>query len=245
MIRRQMPIVLPPFEDRLRKAVAHYWRTLEAQAHKQKAGMDHGRRSAVTGGRQMDGFCDLVDWLLRENGLAEASIYVRSDREIPGFFRPTKEWDMLVVHEGHLVAGLEVTSQRLPPGGSDANTRIEDTIGMASDMWTGFREGSFGGARPRPWLGWVMLLEDRTDSALSNGRRYEQILHKFAHERLFDSAAFLASTGKGGVRGACSEPAADLTMRRLMASLVGQVAGYLAFAKARPSGSGEISPTVS
>jgi hypothetical protein len=73
MIRRRMPIVLPPFQDRLSKAVAHYWRTLAAQTHKQKAGLDRGRRSAVTGGKQMDGFCELVDWVLRENGLGEAS----------------------------------------------------------------------------------------------------------------------------------------------------------------------------
>jgi len=61
MIRRRMPIVLPPFQDHLSKAAAHYWRTLEVQHQKQMAGMDHGRRSAVTGGKQMDGFCKLVD----------------------------------------------------------------------------------------------------------------------------------------------------------------------------------------
>ena len=44
MIRRRMPIVLPPFQDRLSKAVAHYWRALEDQTRKQKVGMDHGRR---------------------------------------------------------------------------------------------------------------------------------------------------------------------------------------------------------
>jgi hypothetical protein len=88
MIRRQMPIVLPPFEDRLRKAVAQYWGTLETQAQKQRQGVDHGRRGAVTGGKQMNGFAELVDWLLRQNGLGEASIYVRTKRELPGFFRP-------------------------------------------------------------------------------------------------------------------------------------------------------------
>ena len=109
MIRHRMHIVLPLFEDRLRKAVAHSSRTLGARSSKQKPGMDHGRRSAVTGGKQMDGFCELVDWVLHENGLDEASIYVRSYREIPGFFRPTKEWNMLVVHEGRTVAAIEFT----------------------------------------------------------------------------------------------------------------------------------------
>jgi hypothetical protein len=249
MIRRSMPIVLPPFDDRLRKAVAHYWRTLEAQSHRQKPGMDHGRRSAVTGGKQMDGFCELVDWLLRENGLDEASIYVRSDREIPGFFRPTKEWDMLVVHEGHLVAAVEFKSQRGPSFGNNFNNRTEEALGNATDLWTAFREGAYGKDRPRPWLGWVMLLEDCAGSArpvavaephfkvfpdfagASYCRRYELLLRKLVHEKLYDAAAFLTSTEKGGVRGQFAEPAEDLTMKRLLASFAGHVAGYLAAIK--------------
>jgi hypothetical protein len=263
MIRRRMPIVLPPFQNRLSKAVAHYWRTLEDQTRKQKAGMDHGRRSAVTGGKQMDGFCELVDWVLRENGMGEASIYLRSDREIPGFFRPTKEWDMLVVHEGRTVAAVEVTSQRVPPLASDTNTRIEETIGMASDVWTAYSKGAYAPPRKRPWLGWVMLFEDRTvaqrpalkgqspveafpDFSIgSYGRRYDQILHKFTHERLFDSAALLASPGKVGTQGTFIEPAEDLCMKWFLASLAGYVAGYMAEVKYRPGGSGGISPVPS
>lgn len=255
MIRHRMPIVLPPFQDRLSKAVAHYWRMLEAQTHKQKAGTDRGRRSAVTGGKQMDGFCELVDWVLRENGLDEASIYLRSGREIPGFFRPTKEWDMLVVHEGRTMAAVEFTSHRVPPLASDTNAHIEETIGMAADVWTAFGEGAYNPPRKRPWLGWVMLFEDRTvarsptpearprveafpDFSLgSHGRRYEQLLRKFTHERLFDSAALLASPGKAGAQGVFMEPAEDLSMKWLLASLAGYVAGYLAEVKYRPGSS--------
>jgi hypothetical protein len=244
-----MPIVLPPFEDRLRKAVAHYWRTLAAQSSKQKAGMDHGRRSAVTGGKQMDGFCELVDWVLRENGLEEASIYVRSDRELPGFFRPTKEWDMLVVHEGRTVAALAFTSQQLPQGDDHGSARTEEVIGMANDMWTAFREEAIGRSRPRPWLGWVMLIEDETVVSRSppkaqlcaevlpeflagpHGRCRHHILQKFTQERLIDSAVLLASPCNGGGRGVFVEPAEDLSMKRLLSSLVGRLAGYLAEAR--------------
>ena len=263
MIRRWMPMVQSPFQDRLSKAVAHYWRTLEAQTHKQKVGMDRGRRSSVTGGKQMDGFCELVDWVLREKGLDEACIYLRSGREIPGFFRPTKEWDMLVVHEGRTLAVLEFTSQRMPPLASDNNTRIEETIGMATDLWTAVGQGAYSAPRKRTWLGWVMLFEDRTVahrpmpkaqppvaafpdfSPGSYGRRYEQIMHKFTHERLFDSAALLASPGNGGVQGIFLEPNEDLSMKWLLASLAGYVAGYLAEVKCRPGSAGRISPVPS
>ena len=249
MIRRRMPIVLPPFEDRLRKAVAHYWRTRASQKKKQKAGTDHGRRSEATGGKRMDGFCELTDWILRENGLGEASIYIRSDLEIPGFFRPTKEWDMLVVHEGHLVAAVEFKSQRGPSFGNNFNNRTEEALGTATDVWTAFREGAYGKSRPRPWLGWVMLLEDCAKSMrpvtvrephfkvfpefsnASYAGRYELLLRKLVHERLYDAATLLTSTEKGGIRGDFTEPAEDLTMKGLLASLAGHVAGYLAAIK--------------
>lgn len=62
----------------------------------------------------MDGFRELVNWVLVENGLESASIYVKDKRELPSFFRPTKDWGMLVVHDAHLVAALEFKSQRGP-----------------------------------------------------------------------------------------------------------------------------------
>ena len=154
-------INLPDYEQRLRAAIAHYWNCLSEQSSKQTSGSaDRGRRAAVTGGRQMDGMCKLVQLILTENGLAEASIFVRSNRELPGFFRPTKDWDMLVVHEGHLVAALEFKSQRGPSFGNNFNNRTEEAIGNAHDLWVAYREGAFGTGRLRPWIGWLMLLED-------------------------------------------------------------------------------------
>ncbi len=244
-----MPIVLPPFEDRLREAVAHYWGTRAAQLSRQKAGTDHGRRSEATGGKHMDGFCELARWVLHENGLGEAGIYMRADREIPGFFRPTKEWDMLVAHEGHLVAAVEFKSQRGPSFGNNFNNRTEEALGTATDLWTAFREGAYGKGRPRPWLGWVMLLEECAGSTrpvavaephfkvfsefstASCAGRYELLLRKLVYEKLYDAATFLTSTEKGGVRGDFAEPAEDLTMKRFLASFAGHVAGYLAAIK--------------
>jgi hypothetical protein len=74
---------------------------------------------------------------------------VRTKRELPGFFRPTKDWDMLVVHEGHLIAAVEFKSQRGPSFGNNFNNRTEEAIGNATDLWTAFREGAYGKGRPR------------------------------------------------------------------------------------------------
>jgi hypothetical protein len=84
--------------DRTAKAVAHYWRTRAAQRKKQEAGgkADQGLRSAVTGGAQMDGFIDLFSELVIQTGIPQECIFRKKAVELPGFFRPTKEWDLLI-----------------------------------------------------------------------------------------------------------------------------------------------------
>ena len=153
---------------------------------------------------------------------------------------------MLVVHEKHLVAALEFKSQRGPSFGNNFNNRTEEALGNAHDLWTAYREGAFGIDRPRPWLGWVMLLEDCPKSRTpvkvdephfpafdefrnaSYAKRYELLLRKLVLEKLYDGAAFLMSTEAQGLRGAYTEPASDLAMRRFLVSLAGHVATYVA-----------------
>ncbi len=85
------------------KAVAHYWQTRAAQRRKQEESgkADQGLRSAVTGGAQMDGFIDLFTELITQAGIPEQCIFRKKAVELPGFFRPTKEWDLLVVQQSH------------------------------------------------------------------------------------------------------------------------------------------------
>ncbi|MCL4324205.1 MAG: PaeR7I family type II restriction endonuclease [Candidatus Thermoplasmatota archaeon] len=193
----------------------------------------------MTGGKQMMGFCSLITKLLTVNGVKEAHVYADERLELPGFYRPTKEWDMVVVSDGTLIAALEFKSQRGPSFGNNFNNRSEEAIGTASDLWVAYREGAFG-KKPRPWLGSVMLLEDCEASTTpvkvkephfkvfpefreaSYAKRYELLLRKLVHERLYDSAALLTATEKKGLRGDYREPSpADLGMRQFLAGLVG------------------------
>ena len=113
-------------------------------------------------------------------------------------------------------------------------------------MWTAYREGAFGTNQPRPFLGWVMLLEDCKGSTkpvgissphfpvfpeferASYAKRYELLLRKLVLEKLYDAAAFLMATEKDGPIGNYSEPATDLSIKRLLAGLAGHVQTYLA-----------------
>lgn len=235
------------YEQQVRAAVAHYWTTLSQQGAKQRSGdADRGGRAAVTGGKHMDGFCRLINWLLIESGMPEANIYVHSRLELPGYFRPTKEWDMLVVHNERLVAAIEFKSQKGPSFGNNFNNRTEEAVGNAVDIWTAYREGAFGRSQPRPWLGWVMLLESCPGSTRSVGvaephfkvfsefrntsyaQRYELLLRKLILERLYEGAALLMSTEQSGITGNYTEPAEDLSIKRFLSGLMGHVQGYIA-----------------
>jgi len=241
-----MGVVLKNIEERVGAAVAHYWKTLAAQSKKQRKGdADRGGRAAVTAGKQMDGFCQLIARILADNGMPQAHIHLDKKLELPGFFRPTKKWDLVVVHKDKLVAAMEFKSQRGPSFGNNFNNRSEEAIGTSHDLWTAYREGAFKNS-PRPWLGWVMLLEDCPDSrapvkvdephfpvfpefmGASYMKRYELLLRRLVRERMYDAAAFLVATEKQGKSGKYKEPAQDLKAKQFFAGLGGHVGTFLA-----------------
>ena len=226
-------------ETSLRQAIKHFWSTRETQAQKQGAASgsrDAGSRTAVTGGRQMDGFIFLVREYLCKNGLPQAHVHCEKRIELPGWFRPEKKWDLLVVADGQFLAGIEFKSQ-VGSFGNNYNNRTEEAIGSATDLWAAYREGAFKPSA-RPWLGYLMLLEETPESmrsvraqephfkvfpefkAASYAKRYEILLTKLVRERLYDSACFLLSDADNGPRGKYKEPAAELNFEKFMASLL-------------------------
>jgi len=111
---------------RVAKAVAHYWQTRERQGKKQgaKSGQkDYGARAAVTGGAQMDGFILLLSDLIQDAGVSPEHIFHKKSLQLPGFFRPTKEWHLLVVRDGQLILALEAKSHAGPSFSNNFNNR--------------------------------------------------------------------------------------------------------------------------
>lgn len=107
--------------------------TREAQKTKQKTSgkSDYGLRSAVTGGAQMDGFVELFKGLVTGCGFSSEHIFTKKALGLPGFFRPTKEWDLLVVKDGRLIAAIEAKSQVGPSFGNNFNNRTEEAMGQS------------------------------------------------------------------------------------------------------------------
>jgi hypothetical protein len=183
----------------------------------------------------MDGFVALVRDILEESGVDRPLVYCERQMELPGWFRPEKKWDLLVVVENCLIAAIEFKSQ-VGSFGNNFNNRTEEALGSATDLWAAYREGAFKPSA-RPWLGYLMLLEDATAStrsvkaqeshfkvfeefkSASYARRYEILLTKLVRERLYDATCFLMSNSIDGPKGQYSEPVPELNFTNFISSL--------------------------
>ena len=247
-----MAIDLSDYEAKTRQAVQDFWGNRERARQKQIASgrVDPGGRAGVTAGKNMDGFIDLVIDIVRANGLAQADIHrKRRMVTLPGYFRPTKLWDVLVIHGGCLIAALEFKSEVGPSFGNNFSNRTEEAIGTAHDLWTAYRGGAFG-ERPRPFVGWLMLLEDTQQSrspvrdvsphfpvfpefeGISYAERYRILCRKLVQEKLYTAASVMVSPRSAADTGEYSE-LSELTGLR---NFVSELAGHVAVEAARRGG---------
>ena len=232
--------------EKTRQAVAHYWQTRSAQRTKQvqTGKADQGLRSAVTGGAHMDGFIELFTDLIKGAGISKNNIFYNKGLELPGFFRPTKEWDLLVIKDKVLLAAIEAKSQVGPSFGNNFNNRTEEAMGSALDLWTAYREGAYF-ANPQPFLGYFFMLEDCEASnrpvsvqephfkvfpefvKASYMKRYEIFCRKLVLERHYTSAAFITSNSQSGLQGKYATPAEDISVDRFAKVLIAQIKSFI------------------
>jgi Restriction endonuclease XhoI len=244
-----MPLDLADYETKARAATMAFWgnrqKALEAKV---AAGTtDTGERGAVTAGNTMDGFVALMIDLVHANGLGHASIYRnRAALTLPGFFRPTKLWDILIIQNGRLVAAVEMKSQVGPSFGNNANNRAEEAIGTAHDFWTAYRDGAFGN-HSRPFVGWLAMIEDAEKSRRPGKRessqhfpifpefskisylgRYDVLCQKLVKENLYTAACTLASPREAVTSGAYADMSELSSLKAFITSFAGHIAAEAA-----------------
>lgn len=227
-----MALDLCNYEAKAATAVAAFWNQYE--------------RAGVRGGKNMDGFLDLVIDIVKANGLGKAAIHQkRAALTLPGYFRPTKLWDLLVIHQGQLIAAIELKSQVGPSFGNNFNNRTEEAIGTAHDFWTAYREGAFG-KQPRPFVGWLMLVEDAPASRVavkdksphfqvfnefqgaSYLKRYDVLCQRLMQEQLYTTAALMTSSRSSSRTGEHASMSDMTSFKTFVTRLAGHVAAEAA-----------------
>jgi type II restriction enzyme len=243
-----MTLDLVDYEQKACEAVKAFWGNREAAKQKQieSGKADQGERAGVTAGKNMDGFLALILDIIKANGLAHAEIHLkRAMLTLPGYFRPTKLWDMLVIYKGELIAAIELKSQVGPSFGNNFNNRTEEAIGTAHDLWTAFREEAFG-KQPRPFVGWLMMVEDAPGSrspvressphfpifeefkGASYLKRYDLLCQRLVQEQLYTTAAVIAADRKAVDTGEFSDLSPMTSLKTLVTTLAGHVAASVA-----------------
>lgn len=226
--------------EKLEQAVRSYWQVRQWQAEKQLSHgkPDAGLRGAVTGGAHLDALAQLLEDTFVENGFHRTSVRRTTSIELPGYYRPTKKWDLVVIDQDCLVAAIEFKSQVGPSFGNNFNNRTEEAIGSAVDIWRAYEEGTFGTVRP--WLGYVFLLEECVRSTTpvriakslfpvdpvfvntSYKDRYRILCQRLVRERLYDAACFLTSSQDPAQP--IDEPDPELSFSNFVAAIVGRAA---------------------
>lgn len=173
-----------------------------------------------------------------------AHIRARTCVEVPGYYRPEKKWDLLVMADGELLLAVEFKSQVGPSFGNNFNNRTEEAIGSAEDVWTAFREGRFGTDRLRPpFLGYFFLLEDcpKVHKPVANvephfpvdpvfrgasyAQRYRTLGERLVLERKYTAACLTLASDEKTSR--VSFPSAGLSFRRFAAAVEAHIrAGF-------------------
>ncbi len=194
----------------------------------------------------MDGFGRAIKKFLVKHGVPEQYVCIgASSPELPGFYRPSKQWDLVVATRERLFAAVELKAHVGPSFGNNFNNRVEELLGAAVDIWEAYEKGVLP-VQPAPWLGLLLLIEDcvssqrpvRTPRGLfpvdeefthaSYVKRYEIFCRRLLRERRYDGACLLLSPRPAGDRNAeYSEPVYDLSAKSFLTRLAGHVLGQL------------------
>lgn len=237
--------MIDDLEPEVRDAVQWYWETRSEQAEAQRESEDtaRGHRAEVLGAGQMDGFAGLIEDLLVEAGVPRDSVKHDYHATLPGFYRPEKEWDTAVVHEGELLAVIEYKSQA-SSFGNNLNNRIEEAVGSFTGLLEAYEDGMFEPS-PAPWIGYLFLMADNdrsqnvprlrepnfaVDDEFRDATyldRIEVLCLRLVRQRLVNEGAFVLSDEENGLEGEFWEPNEELRFTRFARSLTSHVRGHI------------------
>ncbi|WP_046470901.1 PaeR7I family type II restriction endonuclease [Allosalinactinospora lopnorensis] len=199
----------------LEEAIARYWGVKDAQnTSSQVAGrVGAGTAGSVRGGKHFDVIAELIAKFFREAGYPDSAIRIakKHGMELPGYYRPQKQWDVVIAHRGTLVAAFELKALGGPSFSNNYNNRIEEALGSAVDL----RRAALAELYPgeKPWLGYFFIMEDHAKSrepvrlaskaaipadSIWQGTSYQDrfavFCRRLIEENLYDAVCYITSS---------------------------------------------------
>ena len=217
------------------KAVQEFWRVLP----KGRASRASGRR-----GKHLQGFTKLCRRILIDAGLTETELFWTGDTELPGFYRAERSWSLVAVADEELVVAIEVQALIGRDVSSHFNGRVEEVVGSATDLWAAYEANVFPQSQ-RPWLGYLLLLEDCSESTdrvkvrkphfpvlpefkrASYAKRSEQLLLRLVQGGLYNAASLIFAHQSNASIGLHTSPRPELEFEHFVSSLTAHVREFV------------------
>ena len=235
---------MAPSRKELDIAVAAYWQAKDDQRSAAEAigSTAEGSSVAVRGGGHFNPVANLIARFFTDAGYPPESIHAGgAGIRLPGYYRPTKDWDLVVKHQGVLVAAIELKALGGPSFGNNYNNRVEEAVGTASDI---DRANWINLVGPeKPWLGYFFLMDDQEGSRRTpgkprsaafgqdpewNGRsyqdRFELTGQRMLDQNLYDAVCYVVSSRDDPLP---KEPNSQLDWRHFSAAINARIA-YIA-----------------
>ena len=203
---------MPVTRDDLVDALAAYWgtKTLQLDNSRIAQAVGAGTSGSVRGGKQFDPVAAIIAKFFIEAGYPASCIHVDRNLELPGYFRPSKKWDVVVSVDGVLVAAFELKGLGGPSFGNNANNRVEEALGSSMCL----RRAALADLYPgeQPWVGYLFVMEDASGSRkpvrvprgtlrpdpIWEGQSYQGrfgiTLKRLLDEKVYDSVCYLVSS---------------------------------------------------
>lgn len=154
-----------------------------------KAGKE-GTGAQARSARHMNDLNDYVRQMFIDAGLTETEVAVNT--VIPGYFRRSKNWDVVAMHKGRLVGLVELKSQMTSPG-NNANNRIEEAIGSPVDARV-LHEVTSAFGELGVWAAWGMVY-NRDQEDYSGGKRPGVTSKHFDIDPVFEPFSYAGQYG--------------------------------------------------
>ncbi|WP_197288167.1 PaeR7I family type II restriction endonuclease [Nocardia sp. NRRL S-836] len=220
-------------------AIIAFWEGRTLQTQKQLAGetTDVGTRAAVTAGKHLDAVGELIAQQFAPLALLTPEVKVHGQATLPGYYRRSKNWDIVVTYRDILVAAIECKSQ-VGSVGNNFNNRAEEAIGSATDLRRAFAHLK-PNTRVAPWLGYMFVFE-RTKATLrpvrdkaaalfgadpdfadsSYAARYQLLCQRLVQDGVYDAACFVSTSKDKGIS---DEPVPELSTESFIKAIADRV----------------------
>lgn len=236
----------------IQHAVDDFWLKRGEQTEALADGGKAGGGARANG--HMGTLTQLVAREFREADLPGARI-VDGKPALPGYYRPRKQWDLVVEYRGILVAAIEFKSQ-VGSVSRNINNRFEEALGTATDTHAAQLKNQAFGEVP-PWLGYVFVLAETTETetvprepkmlfptdpafrGLTYNQRYQEMLRRFVGDNIYQAGWFI-TTKMTPETISYAEPLATATALAFQTALRGRID----FVKAVVAGMNTDQPTL-